>query len=326
MEISMKRKTITVITPCYNEELNIADCHRAVKEVFDGPLVEYDREHIFCDNASSDRSVDILRQIAKEDPCVKVVVNARNYGPFRNTFNGLYYANGDATVVLLAADLQDPPDVIPEMVKQWEAGNEVVYGIRANRQEGWLMRSIRKVYYRLVSRFANIVIPDDVGEFQLIDKVVLDALKNHEDYYPYIRGMIANCGFRAVGVPYVWQARRKGFSKNRLYHLVDQGLNGLISFTNLPMRICMFVGFMVAFLSLAFASIAFVAHFISQGRLAPPGTATLIVAIFFFGGVQLLFLGVIGEYVSAIHSQVRKRPLVVERELINLVSPTSKRA
>jgi hypothetical protein len=218
---------------------------------------------------------------------------------------------------MLAADLQDPPEVVPEMVHRWEEGYEVVYGIRANREEGFLMRNMRKAYYRMVSRFANIDIPTDVGEFQLVDRQIVESLRQCDDYYPYIRGMIANCGFRAIGVPYVWAARKRGLSKNRLYHLVDQGLNGIISFTNLPLRLCMFAGSAIALVSLIYAAVTVAVNLVYHGDLAAPGIPTLITALFFFGGVQLFFLGVLGEYISAIHSQVRKRPLVIEMERIN---------
>jgi glycosyltransferase involved in cell wall biosynthesis len=312
------RPVISVITPCFNEELNLEDCHRTLKEIFARDLPDCDLEHIFCDNASTDGSVEVLRRLAGTDKAVKVVLNARNYGPFRSTFNGLRHASGDAVVVMFAADLQDPPEVIVNFVREWQAGSEVVYGVRSQREENLVMRGVRKLYYRMVSRFAGIDIPLDVGEFQLVDRKVLAALLEHEDYYPYIRGMIANCGFRTKGVSYVWRARRKGFSKNRLYNLVDQGLNGLISFTNLPMRIAMFAGFTIALLSFIYAALTLSVSLITHGNFTVPGIPTLIVALFFFGGVQLMFLGIIGEYVSAIHFQVRKRPLVVERERINL--------
>jgi polyisoprenyl-phosphate glycosyltransferase len=315
---ALSRPVISVITPCFNEEPNLEDCHRALKEVFARDLPDCELEHIFCDNASTDDSVAVLRRLAAGDESVRVVVNARNYGPFRSTFNGLRHAKGDAVVVLFAADLQDPPEVIVDFVREWRAGAEVVYGVRTQREESFLMRAIRKTYYRMVSRLAGIEIPLDVAEFQLIDRKVHAALLEHEDYYPYIRGMIANCGFRTAAVPYVWRARRKGFSKNRLYHLVDQGLNGLISFTNLPMRIAMFAGSVIAVLSFIYAAFTMILHVATHGTLTVPGIPTLIVALFFFGGVQLMFLGIIGEYVSAIHFQVRKRPLVVERERINL--------
>jgi glycosyltransferase involved in cell wall biosynthesis len=311
------RKKISVVTPCYNEESNLIDCWDAVRRVFAEQLPEYDLEHVFCDNCSTDDSVAVLRKIAQEDKNVRVIFNARNFGPFRSTFNGVLCTSGDAVVVLLAADLQDPPEVIVDFVRHWEKGNEIVYGIRANRQESWLMRNTRRLYYRMVSRFASIDIPNDVGEFQLVDKVVVDTLRQFDDYYPYIRGMIASCGFRAVGVPYTWKARAKGFSKNRLYHLIDQGLNGLISFTNLPMRACLILGTTLSLLSITYAVFTAIAHLAFGRTLASPGIATIITAIFFFSGVMLFFLGVMGEYISAIHFQVRRRPLVIERGRLN---------
>ncbi len=313
----MTRKLISIVTPCFNEELNVRDCYEAVKALFENELGEYDYEHIFCDNASSDATVMILRQIAAADPRVKVILNARNFGPFRSMFNGLLATSGDAVVPFLPADLQDPAEVIPEFVRHWEAGQRIVYGIRANREEGLLMRTARSIYYRLVNRFANIEIPRDVGEFQLIDRSVVDALRQCDDYYPYLRGLISHCGYQAVGVPYTWKARKKGLSKNRLYHLFDQALNGLISFTNLPMRFCLMLGLTIAGLSLSYSLITVIVSLIWYRELAPPGIQTLIAALFFFSGVQLAFMGILGEYISAIHFQVRKRPLVVERERVN---------
>jgi glycosyltransferase involved in cell wall biosynthesis len=317
------RKLITIITPCFNEELNVRDCHAAIQRIFGNELSQYDYEHIFCDNSSTDTTVQILREIAAADPHVKVILNARNFGPFRSMFNGLMSASGDAVVPCLAADLQDPPEVIIEFVKRWEEGYEVVYGIRANREEGWLMRTARGIYYRLVNRFANVEIPINVGEFQLIDRKVVDALHQCDDYYPYLRGLIANCGFRSANVSYTWKARKKGISKNRLYHLFDQGLNGLISFTNIPMRLCLMVGMIIALLSFAYSFFTVVANLIYYREFAAPGIPTLIAAVFFFSGVQLVFLGILGEYISAIHFQVRKRPLVIERERINFQKTNS---
>ncbi len=255
---------------------------------------------------------------------MKVIANARNFGPFRSLFNGLMSASGDGVVPFLAADLQDPPEIILDFVKIWEEGYEVVYGIRANREESWLMRVARGIYYRLVNRFANIEIPINVGEFQLIDRKVVNALHQCDDYYPYLRGLIANCGFRAVGVSYLWKARQKGTSKNRLYHLFDQALNGLISFTNIPMRLCLMCGMIIAFASFAYSLFTIVANFIYYREIAAPGIPTLIAAVFFFSGVQLAFMGILGEYISAIHFQVRKRPLVIERERINFDGPGDK--
>jgi glycosyltransferase involved in cell wall biosynthesis len=317
-----RRKLISVVTPCYNEEDNVEACAEAVRKLFASELAGYDHEHIFCDNASIDRTEENLRRLAAEDPHIKLILNARNFGPFRSIFNGVLAATGDAVVLFLPADLQDPPEVIPQMVKQWEAGHQIVYGIRANREEGALMRLVRRSYYRLVKNWADVEIPVDVGEFQLVDKIVIQALHKFDDYYPYLRGMVASCGFKSVGIPYTWKARARGMSKNRLYHLIDQGMNGLVSFTNVPLRICLSAGFLLSGASVLYGlgSLGVMLYdFFAHGqKLAQPGIQTLIVAIFFFSGVQLFFIGILGEYIGAIHSQVRKRPLVVEKERVNL--------
>jgi glycosyltransferase involved in cell wall biosynthesis len=292
-----------------------------VKRLFETELAGYDHEHIFCDNASTDGTVPVLKEIALADPHVKIIANSRNFGPFRSTFNGILSCSGDAVLCLLPADLQDPPEVIPKMVRLWEDGYQVVYGVRKTREENVLMTAVRRMYYRLVARLADIHIPLHAGEFQLIDRVVLDALRKFDDYYPYIRGMIASCGFKSMGVEYAWQARKRGFSKNRLYHMVDQALNGLVSFTNVPLRLCMFFGFLVAALSFLFGLVALTVNLVYYRQFAPPGIPTLIVAIFFFSGLQLFFFGVLGEYIGAVHFQVRKRPLVIERERINFARP-----
>jgi glycosyltransferase involved in cell wall biosynthesis len=312
-----QKKLISIVTPCYNEEANVVECYETVRRLFEQKLPEYDYEHIFCDNASTDSTVTILRKLAAEDRRVKVIVNARNFGPYNSTFNGILSTSGDAVVLFLAADLQDPPELIADFVHNWESGYEIVYGIRKMRQEGILLRSIRKAYYNLIAKVANIHLVPNVGEFQLVDRRVIAALKQFQDYYPYIRGMIAYCGFRSTGIAHTWKARKKGFSKNRLHHLVDQGLNGLVSFTKVPLRMCMGFGLIIALLSLVYSFIALLITIAFRGELVAPGIPTLIVALFFFSGVQLFFFGLLGEYIAAIHFQVRKRPLVIERERVN---------
>jgi glycosyltransferase involved in cell wall biosynthesis len=322
--MAQRKKRISIVTPCYNEQDNVGDCCATVRRLFETELPDYDYEHIFCDNASTDGTPAVLAALAANDPRVKVIFNARNFGPFRSTYNGVVSATGDAVLLMLAVDMQDPPELLPRFVRLWEEGHEVVYGVRQGREESWLMRNVRRLYYRTVSSLADIEIPLNVGEFQLVDRKVVDALRQCEDYYPYIRGLVANCGFRRAGVEYVWKARQRGMSKNRLYHLIDQGLNGLVSFTNVPMRICLFIGFMLSFLSIGYAVFNFIYHLLVSGA-APPGTATLITALFFFSGVNLFFSGVLGEYIAAIHSQVRKRPLVIERGRLNFTPQESDR-
>jgi len=312
-------KRISIISPAYNEEDNVEACHKAVSDLFapDGPLAGYEREHIFADNASLDGTADILRRIAAQDPNVKVILNARNFGPFRSNFNALRYATGDAVLVFLPADLQDPPEVIPEMVRHWESGIEVVAGERANREETLLLRTFRRIFYRISNELSEFEIPENVGEFQLIDRKVWEVVVSHTDQYPYIRGIIASAGFRRLILPYTWKARKRGISKNNAFHLVDQALNGIFSFTTVPLRLCSLVGFGVALLAFLYAVTTIILTLINPAA-APAGTQTVITAVFFFAGVQLIFTGVLGEYVTAIHAQVRRGPIVVERERINI--------
>ncbi|MCK1743559.1 glycosyltransferase family 2 protein [Bradyrhizobium sp. 139] len=315
-------KTISIVTPCFNEELNIRDCYEAVRRVFEEKLPGYQREHIFCDNASDDRTVEILREIAATDKSVRIIVNARNFGPLRNTFNGVMASHGDAVLLFMPADLQDPPELIPDFVKLWEAGNEIVYGIRAVREEGRLMRGIRGAYYRMLTRFSEIKVPPGVGDFQLVDRNVVERMRQVRDGYPFMRMMTFECGGRAVGVPYTWRARKKGLSKNRAAALIDQGINGLVSFTSAPLRFGLYAGFVLSFTSIAYAVINLLLGLLLYQRLAEPGILTLIVAMFFFGGVQLFFMGMIGEYVLAIYGQVREKPVVFERERVNFDGPS----
>ena len=312
-------KKISIVSPCFNEELNVKGCYDRVREIMESELPDYAFEHIFADNDSTDGTPDILRRLAAEDKRVKVVLNARNYGPFRSTFNALRFATGDAVLVMLPVDLQDPPDLIPEFVRLWQDGKKIVRGQRVERSEGLIMRSVRGMYYRLLRRLADIDIPVDTAEFQLIDRQILEALLEHDDHYPYIRGLISDLGFakETAIIPYRWQARSQGMSKNRLFNLIDQGLNGIVSLTNAPLRLGALAGFFLATLSFLYDTVQLILNLVMDNA-APAGTATLIVALFFFSGVQLFFTGLLGEYVAAIHQQVRRGAHVVERETLNI--------
>jgi polyisoprenyl-phosphate glycosyltransferase len=315
--MTSSRKLISVVTPCFNEGENVRTCYEAVKSLFDAELADCDREHIFCDNASKDNTVEILREIAASDRSVKVIVNSRNFGPFRSTFNGILHSSGDAVMTMLAADLQDPPELLPIFVRKWEEGFKVVYGIRKVREENRFVAAARRMFYRVVNRFSEFHIPENVGEFQLVDRVVVDHLRDFEDHYPYIRGMIASCGFPAVGIDYTWRARRRGLSKNSLYNLIDQALNGITSTSHVPLRLCLLAGFLLAGLSVLYAILQLVINLLFFRQLSSPGIATLIVSVFFFSGVQIFLIGLLGEYIGATHSQVRKRPLTITQEKIN---------
>ena len=310
-------KKLSIITPCYNEEVNVEICAQELKKVMQEKLSGYDYEHIFADNASTDSTLEKLREIAVKDAHVKVISNSRNVGPFRNMWNAMKSATGDAVVPLLPADLQDPPSVIPELVKHWEQGFLVTYGVRANREESIIMRMARGLYYRIIKKFASAVIPLNSGEFLLADKKVIDSILVVDDQYPYIRGLIAQTGVKSASVPYTWVRRERGKSKNSFISLIDQAINGFVSTSRVPARLALLGGFLLSLLGFAYAIFTVVIVLISDGT-APVGIPTIIVGIFLLGGVQLLFLGLIGEYILSIHGQVRRTPPMFEVERINL--------
>ena len=308
---------ISVITPCFNEEESIEKCISEVAELFSRDLPDYDYEHIVCDNASTDSTRSILRSLAEKNPRLKVVVNSRNVGPFRNMWIGLKLATGDAVIPFLPADLQDPPSVIPLFVSHWRQGNLIVYGVRKNRQETRIMRIFRSVYYRIISRFADFDIQQNAGEFLLADKRVIDSIIELDDEYPYIRGLIARTGVRSSTISYDWEVRQQGKSRLKFLHLVDQALNGFVSTSRIPARIMLFFGLLVSIIGVLGAVTTAVIVLLNPTS-ALPGIPTIIVSLFFFGGVQMFFLGLIGEYVLSIHGQVRKIPKAFAVEKFNI--------
>ena len=271
---------------------------------------------IFCDNASTDRTVELLKKIGEQDRRVKIIVNSRNFGILKNTYNGVRNSSGDATLLFLPVDLQDPPELLPTFVSYWENCYEIVYGIRKKREENILIASMRKAYYRLLSKITYVDYPPNVGDFQLIDKRVLDAMKEIDDAQPFMRLMTFDCGFKSIGVEYTWRSRKYGKSQNNFFHMFDQGMNGLVSFSNAPLRAALIIGFTVSGASLLYSLAVFILTLFGFVE-SQAGIPTIITALFFFGGVQLFFLGVLGEYISAIFNQVRRKPLVFERERIN---------
>jgi glycosyltransferase involved in cell wall biosynthesis len=313
----MSQKKISIVSPCLNEEESLVKCYEAVRSVFRDHLPDYDYEHIFSDNASTDATPELLRKLAADDPRVKVILNARNFGPFRSMFNGLRHSTGDGVITFLPIDLQDPPDLIPEFVRLWQSGYEVVAGARVTREEPWLLRSSRSTFYRIANKLADFEIPEKVGEFQLIDRKVADAVLQYRDHYPFLRGMIASVGFRRIVVPYNWKKREKGRSRLNIFMLVDQAINGILSFTSAPMRACSGLGIIISFFCILYSLGVLIAALVGITS-APAGTITMIVALFFLSGLQLLFLGVLGEYVTSIHRQSRGGAIVVERETLNL--------
>lgn len=307
-------KLISVVTPCYNEEDNVKELYERVKKVFAG-LQKYQYEHIFIDNASTDNTVQKLRSLAEHDKNLKVIVNARNFGHIRSPFYAMLQTQGDA-VITLAADLQDPPELILEFLKKWEAGYKVAVGVKPTSEEKFPMSAIRRTYYNFVSKIADIKLVKNFTGFGLYDQAVIKILRQIDDAYPYFRGLISEIGFPIAEVPYEQPLRKHGKSKNHFYTHYDLAMLGITSHSKIPIRLATMGGF---FLSLSSALIA-VAFFILKlifWNNFPMGIAPILIGVFFFASVQLFFIGILGEYVLSIHTQILKRPLVVENERIN---------
>ncbi|MCU0641432.1 MAG: glycosyltransferase family 2 protein [Candidatus Margulisbacteria bacterium] len=307
-------KLISVVTACYNEEENIAEVYRQVKEVFAG-LPKYHYEHLFIDNASTDRTVPILKEIAQKDRNVKIIVNARNFGHIRSPFYGLLQARGEA-VISLVADLQDPPEMIKEFIKKWEDGYKIVMAVKQRSRENPLMFAVRQLFYRLIGTLSEVKQVRGFTGFGLYDQQVIEILRRIDDPYPYFRGLIADIGFAVARVEYTQPRRWKGLTKNNFYSLYDMAMLGITNHSKVPLRLAAMLGFLVAFISVLFAGGYTVYKLIFWNSFSV-GIAPLVIGLFFFSAVQLFFIGIIGEYIGAIHTQVLKRPLVVEKERVN---------
>jgi glycosyltransferase involved in cell wall biosynthesis len=305
---------ISVMTPCYNEAGNVGELYRQVKRAIDS-LPGYTYEHIFIDNASTDATVIELKEIAARDRNVKIIVNMRNFGHVRSPHHALFQTSG-AAVIALAADLQDPPSLIPEFVRKWEQGFKVVMGVKPESDENWLVFRLRKGYYSFLSRIANIQIVKNFTGFGLYDRQVIDALRRIDDPYPYFRGLVADLGFEAATIEFRQPKRRRGTTHINFIALYDLAMLGITSYSKAPLRLATMLGFGMALASFLVALGYLVMKLVYWSRFSF-GLAPLLIGIFFLGSVQLLFIGIIGEYIGSIYTQVQHRPLVIERERIN---------
>lgn len=305
---------ISIVCGCYNEEENVDELYAQVREVMAG-LPGYTYEHIFIDNASVDHTVERLRAIASKDKNVKVIVNTRNFGHIRSPFHALLQARGEA-VIGMASDLQDPPSVIPELIRKWEEGFKVVMAVKPRTDDRWLMFKIRSAYYDFLRRIANVKIVANFTGFGLYDQEVIEILRTINDPYPYFRGLVADLGFEAARVEFRQPRRMRGITSNNFYTLYDMAMLGFTSYSKVPLRLATMLGFTMAISSFLIAVGYLVMKLLFWYRFTF-GQAPLLIGIFFLASVQLLFIGVIGEYVGAIHTQVQHRPLVIEKERIN---------
>ena len=307
--------TISIVTPCFNEESGIAECYAAVRAIMEAELPRYDYEHLFIDNCSHDRTVAILRDLARRDPRIKIIVNARNFGPARSPYHALLATSGDIAIPILA-DLQTPPSLIPEMVARWENGIKVVIAARRRSDEPVVWRAVRATFYALMRKFSKVEqFPNYMG-YGLYDRCVIEALRNLNEPEPYFRGLIAEVGFERAFVEYDQPERRYGRSSYTIFSLADYALIGLSSYSRAPLRLMTLVGFCVSCLSFL-CGLAYLIGKLLFWYSLPVGVAPVMIAIFFLSSVQLLALGIVGEYIGLLLNYARKFPLVIEKERIN---------
>ena len=313
-----KQVEISIITPCYNEEENVEVCASELRNAMALYLPKISYEHIFVDNNSTDSTFKKLSLIAKKDRRIKLIRNSRNVGSFNNVWVGMQNSSGKYIVPSLCADLQDPPLLIPKMYKSLKSGKALIaYGVMEKREERFVLKQIRKLYYYLINKFAYTNIPRNSGEFLIADSRVVDSVLATNDYYPYIRGLFAQANVKSIAIPYIRVKRLRGKSKENFYQLINHSINGFISTSVLLPKLIILSGFSLAFIAAFMAFYNVIGFFINQNDNIGSGIPTILISIFFFNSIQLLFLGVMAEYVQAIYRQVRQSPPVFSLDKVN---------
>jgi polyisoprenyl-phosphate glycosyltransferase len=309
------KKLISIVTPCFNEEENVADAYNAIKSIRDTNK-NYDWEHLFIDNNSSDNTVPILRTLAQTDESLKVIINIRNYGHLRSPHYALLQANGDAVIIYLC-DNQDPADMINIMIKKWEDGkNKIVIGVKETSDENGIIFYIRKLYYLLMEKISNIKIINNYHGFGLYDKNFLQLIKDIKDPYPYFRGLVAEFGSEIIEIKYHQKKRTKGKSKNNIFSLYDMVILGIVAYSLVPLRIISITGIFLSIGSLLAGLFYFMYKMVYWDEFQI-GITPLILSMFFFASIQIMFIGIFAEYIGVLLRRVTNHPLVIEKERIN---------
>jgi glycosyltransferase involved in cell wall biosynthesis len=314
-------KLLSIVVPVYNEEANVEPLYEAVNRTLERIRDRYRWEFVFTDNCSTDETFERLDRLAGQDSRVRIYRFTRNFGFQRSILTGYRLARGDAAIQI-DCDLQDPPDLILDFVKLWETGFKVVYGVRRSRPEPFLLHVTRRLFYRTIAWLSNDNIPVDAGDFRLIDRCVLDLLHLYRDENPYLRGYIASLGYRQAGVDYDRTERKRGSTSFRFSSLVDLALDGIVSHSTLPLRLASVVG--VALSGLAtLAILVYLVLWLFYDRSWPAGFATLAFLVLVSLAVNAIFLGIIGEYLARIYSQVKPQPLTIVERLVDRAEPAA---
>lgn len=309
-------KKISVLIPTYNEEENVIPLTDAILKEFQLNLYEYDYEIIFIDNDSRDSTRDKIRNICQNNKKVKAIFNAKNFGQFNSPYYGLLQTTGDCTI-LICADFQDPVDMIHRFVKEWEKGFKIVIGQKTSSRENKFMYFLRSLYYKAIKRFSDVEQIEHFTGFGLYDRDFIDVLRELKDPTPFLRGIVAELGFKRMSISYEQQKRRAGKTSNSFMRLYDAAMLSVTSYTKIGLRLATFFGFGISIISIVIALIYLILK-ITHWDTFMAGTAPILIGMFFLGAVQLIFMGIMGEYILSINQRVMNRPLVIEQERINM--------
>ena len=308
-------KKISILIPCYNEEENVVPMSKAVVDELSTNLSQYDYELIFIDNDSQDNTRPLLREICKQNPKIKAIFNAKNFGQHNIPYYGMLQTTGDCTI-MMCCDFQDPIEMIPKMVAEWEKGAKIVSCIKTKSKENPIMRFFRTIYYKIIKKMSEVDQIEHFTGFGLYDKSFLDVMRNLKDPTPFIRGIVAELGYKRVNIEYTQAKRRAGKTHNNFFTLFDTAMLSFTSYTKVGLHLITIVGMILSVLSFLAAIVYLIMKLIWWNNFSA-GVAPLIIALFFFNAVELLFIGFVGEYVMSINTRVMNRPLVIEEERIN---------
>ena len=309
------KKTISIVVPCYNEEENVVPLANALRLCFKEQLPEYQYEILFIDNDSSDKTREKIRGLCKLDKGIKAIFNAKNFGQFNSPYYAMLQSTGDATI-LIAADFQDPVEMIPRFVHAWEEGYRIVIGVKTESNESKIMYALRSLYYKLIRKMSSVDQISQFTGFGLYDQGFISVMKSLDDPTPFLRGIVAELGYRRKDIPYTQPKRRAGVTHNNFYTLYDAAMLSFTSYTKVGLRIAVFFGGLCAGLSMLFGLLYLIMKLIWWDRF-PAGMAPMLIGMLFLGSVQIFFIGLLGEYILSINQRVMKRPLVVEEERLN---------
>lgn len=309
------KKKVSVLIPCYNEELNVVPMSEAITELFENELTQYDWELLFIDNDSKDNTRTLLREICKNNSHIKAIFNAKNFGQFNSPYYGILQTTGDCTISMVC-DFQDPIELIPQYLKEWENGYKIVIGIKTSSKENRIMYSLRSIYYKLIKKFSDVEQIEHFTGSGLYDRDFVEVLRELDDPTPFLRGIVAELGYKRKEIPYQQPERRAGKTHNNWYSLYDAAMLSFTSYTKVGLRLCTFFGIGCGLLSFIIGMVYLIMKLIWWNRMEA-GMAPVLIGVFFIGAIQLFFIGFIGEYIMSINQRVMKRPLVIEEERIN---------